>query len=65
MIQLKRIYGNKTDNNIRIHVDRLWPKGISKKDAGIHDVTLLFASKDQDHNNAVVLKEHIEEHRNE
>jgi len=116
MIQLKRIYDKKTDNTIRILVDRLWPRGISKKDADIdewlkeiapshklrkwyshdkskwdefkvhykkelstneellkrileyenkNDVTLLFASKDQDHNNAVVLKEYIEEQRNE
>lgn len=116
MIQLKRIYDNKTDNSIRILVDRLWPRGISKNDAAIdewfkeiapskelrkwyshdkskwdefkarykkelsnneelikrileyennNDVTLLFASKDEDYNNAVVLKEYIEEHRNE
>lgn len=115
MIQLKRIYDNKRDKSIRILVDRLWPRGISKKDAEVdewlkeiapsnelrkwysHDknkwqefktryknelsnkeelikiileyekynnVNLLYASKDRNYNNAVVLKEYLEEHWN-
>ena len=116
MINLKRIYNNNHDDDIRILVDRLWPRGVSKKDAELdewlkeiapgnelrkwysHDiskweifktrykdelsnklelvekileyernydsVTLLYAAKDNDHNNAIVLKEYLEEHRN-
>jgi len=116
MIQLKRIYNNKKDESIRILVDRLWPRGISKKGADLdewlkeiapsnelrkwysHDknkwdefkvryknelsnkeellkrileyeknnnVTLLYASKDKEYNNAVILKEFIDEHKND
>lgn len=108
-IRLKRIYDPKADDDgVRVLVDRLWPRGISKQDAGIdlwlkdiapspelrrwfdHDparwpefsrryreelqhneavvdvlrekarrgiVTLLFAAKDDQRNNAVVLKD--------
>lgn len=112
MIQLKRIYDppQKSDG-LRILVDRLWPRGLTKEKAKIdlwlkeiapsntlrkwshHDperwpefkkryfaelddhteqlkiilseakgktVTLLFAAKDEQHNNAVALKEYLE-----
>ena len=113
MIRLKRVYDPHADSDgKRILVDRLWPRGIKKEDAGLdlwlkdiapsnglrrwfsHDpskwqefkeryrkeldssqkiiedlrkesrrgtVTLLFAAKDTERNNAVVLKEMIEE----
>ena len=113
MIRLKRVYDPYADSDgKRILVDRLWPRGIKKEDAGLdlwlkdiapsdglrkwfsHDpsrwqefkkryrkelednqevidalrteahnktVTLLFAAKDTERNNAVVLKEIIEE----
>ena len=112
MINIKRIYEEATtDDGVRILVDRLWPRGISRDKAKLnswnkeispspdlrkwvnHDaakyeefkdryiaelnnnpesaafkeminkkqeegpVTLLYAAKDQEHNNAVVLKE--------
>ena len=113
MVKLKRIYDQpeKADGK-RVLVDRLWPRGVKKEDAGFdlwlkdiapsnelrkwfsHDpskwqefrkryrhelkdkagmiedlkktaqhgaVTLLYAAKDADRNNAVVLKEMIEE----
>jgi uncharacterized protein YeaO (DUF488 family) len=113
MVKIKRVYDQpeKADGK-RVLVDRLWPRGIKKDDAGLdlwlkdiapsndlrkwfsHDpskwqefkeqyrkelenkpgmvadlkkaamqetVTLLFAAKDADRNNAVVLKEMIEE----
>ena len=113
MIKIKRVYDmpDKTDG-MRVLVDRLWPRGIKKEDAGLdlwlkdmapsdelrkwfsHDpskwqefrkryrhelkdkpemiedlkkaarqgtVTLLYAAKDADRNNAVVLKEMLEE----
>ena len=113
MIKIKRVYDlpDKTDG-MRVLVDRLWPRGIKKEDAGFdlwlkdiapsaelrkwfaHDpskwqefrtryrqelkdrpgmiedlkktarkgtVTLLFAAKDADRNNAAVLKEMLEE----
>jgi len=113
MVKIKRVYDHpeKGDGN-RVLVDRLWPRGVKKEDAGLdlwlkdiapsnelrkwfsHDlfkwqefrkryrkelldkagmiadlkkaarkgtVTLLFAAKDADRNNAVVLKEMIEE----
>lgn len=111
-IKIERIYGSaKAEGTIRILVDRIWPRGITKEDAAIdgwwkniapspdlrkwfghdpvkydafkarylaeldrneyaadckskiaaslrtHDVVLLYAAKDTDHNNAVVLKE--------
>ena len=113
MIRLKRVYDPHADSDgKRILVDRLWPRGIKKEDAGLdlwlkdiapsdglrkwfsHDpsrwqefkkryrkeledrqdlisdlrtearnktVTLLFAAKDTERNNAVALKEIIEE----
>lgn len=37
-IKIKRIYEDKnTDDGIRILVDRLWPRGISKEDAHLDD----------------------------
>lgn len=114
MIKIKRIYEEySSDDGVRILVDRLWPRGISKEKAKIDiwykdiaptndlrkwfnhdiekyeefkekyfeelkgnpllpdfldlvsekskssDVTLLFSAKDEEHNNAVVLKEFI------
>ena len=113
MVKIKRVYDQpeKADGK-RVLVDRLWPRGVKKEDAGFdlwlkdiapsnelrkwfsHDpskwqefrkryrkelenkpgmiedlkkaarlgtVTLLYATKDSDRNNAVVLKEMIEE----
>lgn len=115
MIKIKRIYEEySSDDGVRILVDRLWPRGISKEKAKIDiwykdiaptndlrkwfnhdiekyeefkekyfeelkgnpllpdfldlvsekskssDVTLLFSAKDEEHNNAVVLKEFLE-----
>ncbi|MEW6116287.1 MAG: DUF488 domain-containing protein [Nitrospirota bacterium] len=111
MVKIKRVYDPVSRNDgKRILVDRLWPRGIKKENAGIdewlkdiapsdelrkwfsHDlskwaefrqkykkelqsksalierlqseakgktITLLFAAKDVEHNNAVVLKELI------
>ncbi|MDW6021182.1 DUF488 domain-containing protein [Mesorhizobium sp. BAC0120] len=109
-IRLKRIYEPKQDDDgFRILVDRLWPRGLDKQEAGVdlwlkdvapsaelrrwfgHDpnkwsefqrryseelqrnepavtalrqrvnaedkVTLLYAAKDTDHNNAIVLRD--------
>lgn len=110
-IQIKRVYAEPGDSDgIRILVDRLWPRGIKKKDAKIdlwikeiapsgelrkffnHDpekwpvfkkrylnelnhnndciekikhelkhsnITLLFAAKDEIHNNAIVLADYL------
>jgi uncharacterized protein YeaO (DUF488 family) len=112
MIKLKRVYEKVEENDgYRILVDRLWPRGVSKSEAGInewlkevapsdqlrkwysHDVpkwadfkqryfaelatklellrpimekastkpvTLVYAAKDVEHNNAVALKNYIE-----
>lgn len=112
-IQTKRIYEDPSpDDGMRILVDRLWPRGVSKDDAQLdawlkeiapsedlrrwfdHDIerweqfrkryrseldrknesiqnlfevadsgtlTLLYGAKDQNHNNAVVLKEYLAE----
>lgn len=113
MINLKRIYENPAkDDGIRILVDRLWPRGVSKEKAKLdlwmkeiapsdalrkwfaHDpkkwiqfqkkyleelkkgveqvrnleniikekkkVTLLYAAKDKEHNEAIVIKEFID-----
>ena len=113
MICIKRVYEEPSeDDGLRILVDRLWPRGLSKAKAKIdrwekdlapttelrrwfgHDpakweeflqryraelegkeealarlrreandgtVTLLYAAKDEEHNNAVALKRYIEE----
>ncbi|PHQ27308.1 hypothetical protein CLH62_06975 [Marinobacter guineae] len=38
-------------------VDRIWPRGVAREE---HDrITLVFAEKDTEHNNAVALKEFI------
>ncbi len=109
MIKIKRIYEPAEKNDgYRILADRLWPRGLSKKEAKLdlwlkdiapsnelrkwysHDprkwpefkkryskelkdkknqiklipksknVTLLYGAKDEEHNNAVVLKEFLE-----
>jgi len=112
MIKVKRVYDQpKKSDGVRILVDRLWPRGMTKEKAGIdlwlrdiapsdalrkwshHDperwpefkkryfteladhteelkiilseskgktVTLLFAAKDEQHNNAVALSEYLE-----
>ena len=113
MIKVKRVYHEPLEEDgLRILVDRLWPRGISKKDAkvdlwinevapstdlrkwfnhedpkwqefrkkyflelkerkeeikqlielkGEEDITLLFSAKNEEHNNAVALKEYLEE----
>ncbi len=112
-IRIKRVYLEADDDDgVRILVDRLWPRGLSKTEANIdvwvkdvapsdelrqwynHDpakwdefkqryfkelvanpravimlikqirgiATLLYAAKDEDHNNAVALKEFLEQH---
>lgn len=112
MIRLKRVYLSKSKTDgVRILVERLWPRGISKEKAAIdiwlkeiapstelrkwfnHDplkwnefqkryknelkakkeltqelkemvknstVTLVYSSKDEEHNNAIALKNYIE-----
>ncbi len=48
MVKIKRVYDPALpDDGRRILVDRLWP-------------SFLFAAKDIEHNNAVVLKEVVE-----
>lgn len=112
-IKIKRIYEDKDpDDGIRILVDRLWPRGISKEEARLDDwwkelapsedlrkwfdhdpdkwpefkkrykkeldeieamisekmeeldlresIVLLYGAKDEEHNQAVVLKEYLE-----
>lgn len=113
MIRIKRAYDSASaEDGYRVLVDRLWPRGVSKEDAGLdawvkevapsddlrewfdHDperweefaeryrrelqekegllqdlrvrasqgtVTLVFAARDTERNNAVVLKEYLEE----
>ena len=112
-IQLKRIYEKPSQNDgLRVLVDRLWPRGISKNNAqidhwqkelapsgelrkwfnhepekwedfkrkyikeleqhqdlikdfinltkGVHVITLLYAAKDENHNQAVVLHKYLQ-----
>lgn len=112
-ITIARVYGENTNKNgVHLLVDRLWPRGIAKKDLEYDDwikeiapsddlrewyghdvdkwnefqkryraeleenqdavercldwvkkkqVTLLYGAKDEDHNNAVVLRDYLEE----
>lgn len=114
MIRLKRVYDPPSpEDGKRVLVDRIWPRGIKKEEAALHEwlkelapttdlrkwfghdpqkwpefheryrnelrgegetlarladegkqgtVTLLFAAKDEEHNNAVVLREILEEY---
>lgn len=111
-IQIKRVYDTPSPNDgIRVLVDRVWPRGVSRKDADLTDwarelapsdelrkwfdhkserwqefqvrylrelndqpkavldlavksrrqtVTLLYAAKDTEHNNAIVLCQYME-----
>jgi uncharacterized protein YeaO (DUF488 family) len=114
MIKLKRVYEKKSkEDGYRILVDRLWPRGLKKEQAGVnlwlkdiapsselrnwfshdpskwaefkrryqsevlakkelieqlkslerekHTITLLFATKDMQHNNAIVLQKTLQE----
>lgn len=115
-IKLKRIYNKPQEHDgVRILVERLWPRGLSKNDAAVDlwlkdlapstelrkwfghdpskwnefkkryfaelensresvneligimgkgDVTLAYASKDEEHNNSVALKEYVENRLN-
>ena len=115
-IKLKRVYEKPEESDgVRILVERLWPRGLTKSDAGVdlwlkdlapstelrkwfgHDpskwkdfkkryfaeldnkgeafsqlldisskghVTLVYASKDEEHNNSVALKEYLEKRYN-
>ncbi len=77
-IKLKRAYeARETTDGLRVLVDRLWPRGLSKQRAKIdlwakeiapsglrrqikgQTVTLVYAAKDTEHNNARVLKKHL------
>lgn len=58
MIKVERIYSTPENDGFRILVDRLWPRGLSRAKEG--DVVLLFGAKDEEHNNAVALKEYID-----
>ncbi len=71
MIVTKRIYApQEAENGSRFLVERLWPRGMKKEslvmDGWIRDaarrgnVTLLYSSRDEEHNNAVALKEYLE-----
>ena len=114
-LKIKRAYEPPAeDDGVRVLVDRLWPRGVSKDEAGVdvwlkeiapsdelrkwfkHDpgkwaefrkryereldqkkeavrqiidllaegpVTLLYSAKDEEHNNAVVLRAYIARHR--
>ena len=72
-IKLKRVYQPRSpDDGLRVLVDRLCPRGVTKQDAAadlwLNDaarrqqpVTLLFAAADEAHSHAVVLREVLEE----
>lgn len=113
MVQIKRAYDESSDGDgVRVLVDRIWPRGVSKEKLQLDDwlkemaptkelrqwfdhdpkkfdefrkrykkelenhqeqieklislaknndrLTLVFAAKDEEHNNAVVLKEYLE-----
>ena len=69
MILLKRVYEHTSKKDgTRILVDRLWPRGISKEKEELlgqikkqkSTVTLVFAAKNIEHNNAVALREYLE-----
>jgi uncharacterized protein YeaO (DUF488 family) len=114
-IRLKRAYANPApDDGLRILVERLWPRGLSRERAAVdlwvkdlapspelrrwynHDparwdefqrryraelrqkremveelrarcrsetVTFVYATRDEEHNSALVLKDHLEHHR--
>jgi len=56
VILIKRIYeGYSKSDGFRILVDRLWPRGLTKQ--VYHVVTLLYGSKDEEHNHALILVE--------
>ena len=77
--RVRRIYEPAAaDDGFRVLVDRLWPRGVSREleqepakaaAAGLREksqhepVTLLYAARDQSHNNAVALKEWLERHK--
>ncbi|WRH17692.1 DUF488 family protein [Microbacterium sp. JZ70] len=53
--RLKRVYdAAEADDGWRVLVDRLWPRGVSRERAAWH--------RDPEHNHAVVLRDHLEEH---
>ena len=69
MIRLKRVYEKPSRmDGSRILVDRLWPRGLTKERAAVdalellkqksiaHTVILVYAARDEQHNEALVLK---------
>jgi uncharacterized protein YeaO (DUF488 family) len=67
VIRLKRAYEPAApDDGRRYLVDRVWPRGrtwdeLGLEAAGHGDVTLVYGARDERHNQAVVLKEVLDE----
>ena len=54
----KRIYDPPdASDGYRILIDHIWPRGVSRDRACLGRLTILYAARDRDHNNAVVLTE--------
>lgn len=54
-VQVKRVYEPPSrEHGVRVLVDRLWPRGLSKP-AKRGRITLLYGARDVKHNNAVAL----------
>jgi uncharacterized protein YeaO (DUF488 family) len=73
MIKLKRVYEPAASSDgSRVLVERLWPRGVRKLDskrkvwkglvqaARRGPITLIYSSRDPEHNNAVALKDYLQ-----
>ena len=76
MIKFERVYDTRSSADGKHYlVERLWPRGIKKTSLPLdgrepilqaarqNTVTLLYSSHDTEHNNAVALKEYLEQNK--
>jgi uncharacterized protein YeaO (DUF488 family) len=66
-VRVKRIYDPfDPEDGYRVLIDHVWPRGVSRERARLDElrrraangrVTVLYAARDREHNNAVVLAE--------
>lgn len=72
-VQTKRAYEPaEPDDGYRVLIDHVWPRGVSRERAQLDAlaaraehgrVTVVYAARDREHNNAVVLAELLRDHK--
>ena len=60
VIKIFRVYPDPRPSGKAYPVERLWPRGVRHLDAAVAgDVTLLYSSRDREHDNAIALSDYL------